>query len=139
MTKEAAIESPRIEFDAEGIAWVVFDDPDAKVNVLGPESMGRLDKILDGFTKQKPRAVIFVSAKSGIFIAGADIRELAKIHNATHGADLSRAGHKIFARIEELNVPTIAAIDGACLGGGCELALACRYRVAADGPKTRIG
>src|SRR5208282_3673966 len=139
MTRGVTMESPRIEFDADGIAWVVFDDPDAKVNILGPESMAQLDKILDGLTKQKPKAVVFISAKPGIFIAGADIKELEKIRDASHGADLSRAGHRIFAKIERLGVPTVAAIDGACLGGGCELALACRYRVAADGPKTQIG
>ena len=133
------MESPRIEFDADGIAWVVFDDPDAKVNVLGPESVAQLDKILDGLTKQKPKAVVFISAKPGIFIAGADIKELARIRDAGHGTDLSKAGHRIFAKIERLGVPTVAAIDGACLGGGCELALACRFRVATDNPKTQIG
>src|SRR5882672_1501309 len=135
MTRTAAIESPRIEFDADGIAWVIFDDPDAKVNVLGVATVTQLDKALDGFLKQKPKAVIFISGKPGIFIAGADIKELEKIRDASHGAQLSREGHEIFGKIERLGVPTVAAIDGACLGGGCELALACRYRVATDNPK----
>jgi 3-hydroxyacyl-CoA dehydrogenase / enoyl-CoA hydratase / 3-hydroxybutyryl-CoA epimerase len=133
------MESPRIEYDAEGIAWVVFDDPESKVNVLGFDQMQRLDGALDELSKRKPKAVVFVSAKPGIFIAGADIKELEKIRDASHGQQLSREGHRIFAKIERLGVPTVAAIDGACLGGGCELALACRYRVATDNPKTQIG
>ena len=133
------MQSPRIEYDAEGIAWVVFDDPESKVNVLGTEQMEQLDAVLDELYKRKPKAAVFISAKPGIFIAGADINELQRIRDASLGADLSRAGHRIFAKIELLGVPTVAAIDGACLGGGCELALACQYRVAADGPKTQIG
>src|SRR5579862_6337969 len=139
MTRPAPTESPRVEFDADGIAWVIFDDPDAKVNVLGVETVTRLDKTLDGFLKQKPKAVIFISGKPRIFIAGADIKELEKIRDASHGKQLSHQGHEIFGKIERLGVPTVAAIDGACLGGGCELALACRYRVATDNPKTQIG
>jgi 3-hydroxyacyl-CoA dehydrogenase / enoyl-CoA hydratase / 3-hydroxybutyryl-CoA epimerase len=133
------MESPRIEYDVEGIAWVVFDDPESKVNVLGFDQMQRLDGALDELSKRKPKAVVFVSAKPAIFIAGADIKELEKIRDASHGQQLSREGHRIFAKIEQLGVPSVAAIDGACLGGGCELALACQYRVATDNPKTQIG
>ncbi len=133
------MESPRVDYDTEGIAWVIFDDPDSKVNILGFAQMERLDAILDELSKRKPKSVIFISAKPGIFIAGADINELGKIRDASHGEQLSREGHRIFAKIELLGVPTVAAIDGACLGGGCELSLACRYRVATDQPKTQIG
>ena len=112
------IQSPRVEYDAEGIAWVVFDDPESKVNVLGTEQMQQLDAVLDELYKRKPKAAVFISAKPGIFIAGADIKELQRIHDASLGADLSRAGHRILAKIEQLGVPTVAAIDGACLGGG---------------------
>jgi len=133
------MESPRVEYDAEGIAWVVFDDPDSKVNVLGFEQMQRLDVILDDLGKRKPKAAVFISAKPDVFIAGADIRELERIRDRSHGEELSCQGQRIFTKIEQLGVPTVAAIDGACLGGGCELALACRHRVAADSPKTQIG
>ena len=131
--------SPRVEYDAEGIAWVVFDDPDSKVNVLGFGQMERFATALDDLAKRKPKAVIFISAKPNIFIAGADIKELEKIRDGSHGEQLSREGHRVLAKIEEMGVPTVAAIDGACLGGGCELALACRYRVATDSPRTEIG
>jgi 3-hydroxyacyl-CoA dehydrogenase/enoyl-CoA hydratase/3-hydroxybutyryl-CoA epimerase len=133
------MQSPRIEYDAEGIAWVVFDDPESKVNVLGTEQMKQLDAVLDELYKHRPKAAVLISAKPSIFIAGADIKELQRIRDASHGQDLSRQGHRILAKIEQLGVPTVAAIDGACLGGGCELALACQYRVAADSPKTQIG
>ena len=129
----------KLEFDDAGIAWVIFDDPEARVNVLGPASMESLDHILDELAQRRPRGVIFSSNKPGIFIAGADIKELERICDQQHGAELSRAGHTIFAKIENLGVPTVAAIDGACLGGGCELALACSARVATDGTKTQIG
>ena len=133
------MESPRLEVDADNIAWVAFDDPGAKVNLLNPQSVGQLDGILDELDRRKPTGVVFISGKPGIFIAGADINELEKIRDPAHGEELSRAGHRIFTKIERLGVPTVAAIDGACLGGGCELALACRFRVATDNPKTQIG
>ncbi len=129
----------RLEIDADGIGWIVLDDPNEKVNLLNPVTVAQLDKILDGLALKKPKAVIFISGKPDIFIAGADIKVLARIESAGHGAELSRAGRKIFNKIEELGVPTVAAIHGACLGGGCELALACAFRVATDDRKTQIG
>jgi 3-hydroxyacyl-CoA dehydrogenase/enoyl-CoA hydratase/3-hydroxybutyryl-CoA epimerase len=130
-------EAIRLERDGDGIAWVVFDDPNAKVNVFNTANMTLLDRILDELTREKPKRVVFISGKPGTFIAGADIKELEKIRDAAHAEELSRAGHRVFAKIEAL--PSVAAIDGACLGGGCELALACRCRVATDNPKTQIG
>jgi 3-hydroxyacyl-CoA dehydrogenase/enoyl-CoA hydratase/3-hydroxybutyryl-CoA epimerase len=129
----------RLEIDGDGIGWIVLDDPNEKVNLLNPITAGQLDRILDGLALKKPKAVIFISGKPDVFIAGADIKVLARIESAGHGAELSRAGHKIFNKIEELGVPTVAAIHGACLGGGCELALACKFRVATDDRKTQIG
>ena len=130
-------EAIRLERDAEGIAWVVFGDPNAKVNIFNADNMAALDRILDELLREKPKRVVFISGKPGTFIAGADIKELQEIRDATHAEELSRAGHRVFAKIADL--PSVAAIDGACLGGGCELALACRYRVATDNPKTQIG
>ena len=59
------MESPRVDYDTDGIAWVLFDDPDSKVNILGVEQMQRLDAILDELSKRKPKAVIFTSGKPG--------------------------------------------------------------------------
>jgi 3-hydroxyacyl-CoA dehydrogenase / enoyl-CoA hydratase / 3-hydroxybutyryl-CoA epimerase len=133
------MESPRLEIDPSGIGWVVFDDPNAKVNIFNPAVFAQLDKILDELQQRKPKGVVFISGKPDIFIAGADIKELEKIRDAAHGEELSRAGQKTFEKIEQLGVPTVAAINGACLGGGCEMALACSLRVATDNPKTQIG
>ncbi|MEI6084508.1 MAG: 3-hydroxyacyl-CoA dehydrogenase NAD-binding domain-containing protein [Verrucomicrobiota bacterium] len=132
-------EAIRLERDAAGIAWVVFDDPSAKVNIFTAGTVALLDRILDELIGNKPAGVIFISGKPNAFIAGADIHEIAKIRDAAYATELSRSGHRLFAKIENLGVPTVAAIDGACLGGGCEMALACRSRVATDNPKTEIG
>jgi 3-hydroxyacyl-CoA dehydrogenase/enoyl-CoA hydratase/3-hydroxybutyryl-CoA epimerase len=131
----------RLERDANHVSWVIFDTPESKVNLMNYATMTALERILDELAKLKPKPsrVIFISAKPGTFIAGADIKEIDRIQGITHGEELSRAGQRILDKIEELKVPTIAAIDGACLGGGCELALACRFRVATDNPKTKIG
>lgn len=127
----------QLERDADGIAWVTFDDPAAKVNIFTPALVAELDRILDELIADKPGGVVFISGKPGTFIAGADIKQIAQISDAATGERLARAGHAMFAKIAAL--PSVAAIDGACLGGGCELALACRARVASDNPKTQIG
>ncbi len=132
-------ESPRLELDANGIAWITFDDAGSSVNVLSAATMGELDRIADSLWNQRPAGLVLISAKPGVFLAGADIYELAAIRDAQHAYELSRAGQQVFNKIEELGVPTVAAIDGACLGGGLELALVCRWRVATDDPRTRLG
>jgi len=129
----------RWERDAAGVMWVWFDAPDSKVNVLSRAVMGELEAGLDEWGARDPRGWIFISAKPDVFIAGADIRELAALGSVADGVAASQAGQRIFAKIEQLRAPTVAAIHGACLGGGCELALACRVRVATDHPKTQIG
>lgn len=129
----------RLELDAEGIAWVVFDDPNGKVNIFNTGNVALLNRILDELTAKVPKGVVFISGKPGTFIAGANIKEIAEIREASRGEELARVGQNLLAKIENLPVPTVAAIDGACLGGGCEMSLACRYRVATDNPKTQIG
>ncbi len=131
--------NPKVEIDAAGVAWVTFDDPEAKVNIFTEPVMRRLEEILDALAGRKPTGVIFISGKPDVFIAGADIREIAKVDSVQRGVELSRVGQRVFGKIEQLGVPTVAAIHGACVGGGCEMVLACRYRVATDDPKTQIG
>jgi 3-hydroxyacyl-CoA dehydrogenase/enoyl-CoA hydratase/3-hydroxybutyryl-CoA epimerase len=79
------------------------------------------------------------SGKPGTFIAGADVAEIASVSTEQEGYEASREGQRIFARLENLPIPTVAAIDGICLGGGTELVLACGYRLASDRSATRIG
>src|SRR5690606_1499106 len=79
------------------------------------------------------------SGKDGSFIAGADVNAIAAITDPAEAEAKARAGQRLFRRLEQLDVPTIAAIDGICLGGGTELVLACTYRLASERPETRIG
>lgn len=122
------------------IGYVIFDHDDSKVNLLSSEVLKQLDKILDDLTHRTSlHAIVFKSAKKDVFIAGADIQEIQKIVDPKDGQEKAKAGQDVLNKIEDLKVPTIAVIDGVALGGGCELALACLYRVATFNEKVRIG
>ena len=124
----------------ENIGVITFDKPDSKANVLDSETLKRLDAMMDDVKgKTHLKAVVFKSAKNGIFIAGADIKEIEKITEADDGATKAKAGQDVFNKIEDLSCPTVAVINGAAMGGGCELALACDYRVATFSKSVRIG
>ena len=85
------------------------------------------------------RAVIFRGGKETGFLAGADVTRVETVQTPQEAEQLSQAGQAVFARIERLKTPTFAAIHGQCLGGGLEFALACRYRLAMDDSRTRLG
>ncbi|MGH6819596.1 MAG: 3-hydroxyacyl-CoA dehydrogenase NAD-binding domain-containing protein, partial [Methylocella sp.] len=108
-------------------------------NVLSSEVLGELDVIIGAISESLPRGVIIRSAKPSGFIAGADVKEIASLRDSEDALTLIRRGQTIFDRLEGLACPTVAAIRGFCVGGGLELALACRYRVALDEPATRLG
>ena len=127
-----------LDLDADRIAWLTLDRADAAANSLSREVMEELDLRLTEIEQQVPRAVVVGSAKPG-FIAGADVREFAEVRTPDEALPFVRAAHAILARLEHLSCPTVAAINGYCLGGGLELALACRYRVCVDDPKTALG
>ncbi|WP_419163948.1 enoyl-CoA hydratase-related protein [Candidatus Palauibacter sp.] len=133
----------RLEIDADKIAWLVFDTPGAQVNLLDIRTMRHLDRCLSELESRiatgHPVAVILWSGKPGTFIAGADVNEIAKVEDAEDGRAKSAEGQRIFRRLERLPVPKIAAIDGVCLGGGTELALACDWRIASNSPGSAIG
>jgi len=124
--------------DAERIAWLTFDKPGASANSLSRAAMEQLDAKLDEIAKLSPRGLVITSAKSG-FIAGADITEFSQVSTPEEAAPFVRAAHAILDRLEGLPFPTVAAINGYCLGGGLELALACQYRVCVDDPKATLG
>jgi 3-hydroxyacyl-CoA dehydrogenase / enoyl-CoA hydratase / 3-hydroxybutyryl-CoA epimerase len=145
MTTADATEStlgPAVAMRVEdGIAVVTIDQPGKSVNVLSPqvveemaEIIGELEAGVDGV-----RAVVIASGKPGVWIAGADVDQLKRIETAEQGEELARTGHRLLSRLEKLPIPVIAAIDGAALGGGLEIALACAYRIASDSPKTKLG
>lgn len=132
-----------LEVDGDGVAWLVFDRPQSKVNLLTTPVMLRLDALLaqteEGARLGRVKALVIRSSKPGVFIAGADVDEISAIADAAEGEAKAREGQRIFRRLEALAIPTIAAIDGVCLGGGTELALGCTWRIATDRPETRIG
>ncbi len=124
----------------DGIAQVVFDLPGEKVNKFSALVMGELDQVLDGLhARSDLKAVVFLSGKPGMFIAGADIKELQAISNRVDAQAKAEAGQRLFQRVADLTVPTIAVIDGPCLGGGMEFVLACTWRIVADEEKTKLG
>ncbi len=126
--------------DTNGIAFLELDVPDAKVNVLSASVMLELDALLDdALSAKKIKALIVSSRKRGVFIAGADVAEIGTICSETDGHLKSQEGQAVFRKLEKMPYPTVAVIDGACLGGGLELALACTFRVVTDSPKTKLG
>jgi 3-hydroxyacyl-CoA dehydrogenase/enoyl-CoA hydratase/3-hydroxybutyryl-CoA epimerase len=137
-TKATEVPAFRLE-ESDGIGVLIFDMPGSRVNILGSPTMRELDRMLDELASKPLRALIFLSGKEKNFIAGADIEEIRGITDPEDAREKSRLGQMIFQKIADLPYPTIAAIDGTCVGGGLELALACDYRIARDDPNTRIG
>lgn len=131
------------EVDTDQVGWLVFDQPDSSVNVLGTPTMEQLDRLLSEAESRiatgKLVTIVVRSGKPGSFIAGADVREIQALHNAREARDKAHQGQRIFHRLEMLRVPTVAVIDGVCLGGGTELVLACDFRIATDRGSTMIG
>jgi 3-hydroxyacyl-CoA dehydrogenase/enoyl-CoA hydratase/3-hydroxybutyryl-CoA epimerase len=129
----------KIETDATGVTWLHLDTADSSTNVLSTAILNELSEILDDLEKNLPRAVVILSDKENGFIAGADVKQFTSFENEEAALQAIRRGHTIFNRLERLSCPTIALIHGFCLGGGMELALACRYRIADSDPKTKLG
>jgi len=127
-----------LAIDADRIAWLTFDKPGASANSLSRAAMEELDERLAAVAKTSPAGLVIVSAKSG-FIAGADVSEFGQVRRPDEAVPSIRAAHAVLQRLEDMPFPTVAAINGYCLGGGLELALACRHRVAADDPKVTLG
>jgi 3-hydroxyacyl-CoA dehydrogenase/enoyl-CoA hydratase/3-hydroxybutyryl-CoA epimerase len=129
----------RIETDKDSIVWLHLDKAGAAANVLSREVLHDLDRQLETLADHSPRGLIILSDKPNGFIAGADIHEFTRIRNEDDALELVRLGQSVLNRLATLACPTVALIHGFCLGGGLELALACRYRVALDDPGTRLG
>lgn len=130
----------RFNLDSEGIARLVFDLSGEKINKFSQTVMEELEKLLDKIQDNPSIKVLFIeSGKKNIFIAGADIKELEVIKDTREAEEKSRSGQLIFDKLAVLPFPTVALIDGACLGGGLEFALACTYRLATDNRKTILG
>ncbi len=133
----------RLEIGPDRVGHVVFDRPDSRVNLLSEAVLHRLDgqigELESRIANGQLVALLLESAKQGSFIAGADVGEIGAVRTPEQARAASTEGQRIFRRLERLRVPTIACIDGTCLGGGTELSLHCNYRVASDGGSTKIG
>jgi 3-hydroxyacyl-CoA dehydrogenase / enoyl-CoA hydratase / 3-hydroxybutyryl-CoA epimerase len=125
--------------EGDGVLWCLLDVADSVANVLSNEVLEELETLLEYCEAHSPKGLVISSAKSSGFIAGADVREFSLINSYEEALQLIQKGQGILDRLERLNCPTVALINGFCLGGGTELALACDYRIALDEPRTRIG
>ena len=124
--------------DDERIAWITLDVADSPMNKLSADVMTELATVLDDIERYPPAAAVFLSGKEAGFVAGADIEEFAGLDSPDKARELVARGWDLFNRMAGLAYPTCALIRGHCLGGGLELALACRYRVVVDEPATRL-
>lgn len=123
-----------------GIATLIFDTPKSNANVFSSKSMSELEVEIDKLSNDKDIQALFIqSSKKDIFIAGADITEIKTAYDEKSVGTFIKQGQELFNKIENLPFATIAVIDGACLGGGLEMALACRYRIATTDAHTKIG
>jgi len=123
-----------------GIAHLVIDVVDENVNTLKAEFAEQINAVLADIKADKTiTGIVLCSGKQDSFVAGADINMLDACQSREEVVALSRQGQRIFSQLEQLAIPIVAAIDGACLGGGLELAMACHARVCTDNPKTALG
>ncbi len=120
-----------------GVLFVTIDVPGEPVNTLSPALVDEFEQVFAQVDSDPLiRAAVLISGKSDSFIAGADIEQFRAFRVAADAERVSRLGQDLLTRLERLRAPFVAAIHGACLGGGLEVALACRYRVCTDHPKT---
>jgi len=123
----------------DGIAWLRLDDPGKRVNTLSTRLMTWFEGQIDQLEDERPRGLVIYSGKTDSFVAGADLEELLTLQDSESVINMLERGHELMERLAGLPFPTVAAIHGACLGGGLELALACQRRVATEHAKTKLG
>src|SRR5207302_2205935 len=114
----------KLETDHDNIVWLSFDKKGASANVLSADVMAELDRIFDELRAKNPRGLIIRSGKDSGFIAGADVEEFTKIRDADDAMRLVKRGWDLYNKLEALPFPTLALVNGFCMGGGVELALA---------------
>ncbi|MGH8687547.1 MAG: 3-hydroxyacyl-CoA dehydrogenase NAD-binding domain-containing protein [Burkholderiales bacterium] len=123
--------------ERDGLAWLTFDKQGESTNMFSREALEEFASALDAIAAAKPRGLVIRSAKDN-FIAGADINEFTRFKTAEEGIAFTRLGWDTMQKLRDLPFPTTAMVNGFCMGGGLEMALACTYRVALDDPKTRF-
>lgn len=125
--------------DENNIAWLHLDQSGNKVNTLSSDVLKELEQQLHSLEQQTPTGLVIVSDKPSGFIAGADVNEFKDHLDEEKTFTYIRYCQLLFDRLEALSCPTVALIHGYCMGGGTELALACRFRIGVDAPSTKIG
>jgi 3-hydroxyacyl-CoA dehydrogenase/enoyl-CoA hydratase/3-hydroxybutyryl-CoA epimerase len=140
MTAVATAPMIRREIGEDHIYVLTFDRPDSGANIFDAATLDELNEHLDAVEEDASlRGLIVASAKKSIFVAGADLKTLLEAAKTGEMRGFIERGQKVFNRLANLRIPTVAAIHGASAGGGYEVALACDYRLASDDPATRIG
>jgi 3-hydroxyacyl-CoA dehydrogenase/enoyl-CoA hydratase/3-hydroxybutyryl-CoA epimerase len=130
----------QMQVDASHIIWLGINRKNAAVNTINDEVLDELNGLLHEVSQiNDAKGLIIYSLKSKGFIAGADVNAFSHFEHPSQAVDFLRKGQAVFSYLESLTIPTVAMIDGFCMGGGLELALACNYRVATDDKTTRIG
>lgn len=129
----------RLEVDRDGLAWLTFDSPKSAANIWNEETLREFNHHLETIEHDtRVKALVLRSAKDRIFVAGADLKAIRGMPHARVN-DLIWLGQAVFDRLARLRMPKIAAIHGACMGGGFEVTLACDWRIASDHESTKIG
>src|SRR3954469_22271060 len=129
----------KLTVDGDNLAWLAFDRAGATTNTFSGEALRELDQVAAHLRTMPPKGLAILSAKENGFAAGADIDEFTRLKDPDEAFAFTKLGNEVFDAIAALPFPTVALVHGFCMGGGTELALACRYRVMDDGPKTRMG
>jgi len=135
---ETDLQHWHVEENEAGIVWLGMDIEGGSTNVLSATVLAELYQTLTKLSKQAPTGIAITSSKDKGFIAGADVKEFTKITNQQEALELIQYGQTVFNLLDKMPCPTIAVINGFCMGGGLELALACDYRIALQDPQTRL-
>lgn len=129
-----------LQRDKDHILWLGFNRSDANVNTINEEVLDELNSLLQEIAQdKKATGLVILSLKEKGFIAGADVKIFSEFASPAKAVEFLQKGQAVFSRLQHLSIPTVALIDGFCLGGGYELALACTYRIASDEKDTKLG
>ena len=133
------IENWKIETDANNVVWLCLDTAGSKVNVLSSTILMELDEVLQPLIETPPAGLVLYSGKNRSFVMGADIKEFTTIDSVERAEEVVRLGQQLMDKVEGLACPTVAVINGFCLGGGLELAMSCDYRIVLEGTSKILG